>query len=75
MKDDFRVVFTRGGEGEVNVAVLKAKSREVGVKAGQDEQLMKGELHRISLWVIGALAVLGGLYYVFVRRHMKGASR
>src|SRR5439155_23877064 len=47
----------------------------VGVKAGQDEQLMKGELHRISLWVIGALAVLGGLYYVFVHRHMKGASR
>jgi len=46
----------------------------VGVKAGQDEQLMKGELHRISLWLVGAAAVLGGLYYIFVHRHMKGAK-
>jgi len=46
----------------------------VGVKAGQDEQLMRGELHRISLWLVGAAAVLGGLYYVFVHRHMKGAK-
>ncbi len=43
----------------------------VGVKAGQDEQLMKGNLHRISLWMIGALAVLGVLYYFAVHRHMK----
>jgi membrane protein DedA with SNARE-associated domain len=46
----------------------------VGVKAGQDEQLMKGELHRISLWVGGALVVLGGIYYFFVHRHMKKPS-
>jgi hypothetical protein len=37
---------------------------------GQDEQLMKGELHRISLWLGGAMLVLGGLYYFFVHRHM-----
>ena len=43
----------------------------IGVKAGQDEALMKGELHRISLWLGGALVVLGGIYYVFVHRHMK----
>ena len=43
----------------------------IGIKAGQDQALMKGELHRISLWLIGALAVLGSLYYVFVHRHMK----
>jgi membrane protein DedA with SNARE-associated domain len=43
----------------------------VGVKAGQDEALMKGELHRISLWIGGALIVLGGIYYFFVHRHMK----
>ena len=42
----------------------------VGVKAGQDEQLMKGELHRITIWVAGAMLVLGGLYYFFVHRHM-----
>ena len=46
----------------------------VGVKAGEDEQLMRGELHRITLWLIGAAAVLGGLYYIFVHRHMKGAK-
>jgi len=42
----------------------------VGVKMGQDEKLMKGELHRISLWVGGFVVVLGGLYYFFVHRHM-----
>ena len=43
----------------------------VGIKMGQDEQLMKGELHRISLWLGGATLALGGLYYFFVHRHMK----
>ncbi len=43
----------------------------VGVMAGQDERLMKGELHRITLWVLGAIAVLGTLYYVLVHRYMK----
>ena len=43
----------------------------VGVKAGQDEQLMKGEYHRVTLWLAGAMLVLGGLYYFFVYRHMK----
>lgn len=47
----------------------------VGVKAGQDEALMKGELHRISLWIGGALIVLGGIYYLFVHRHMKKHGR
>jgi membrane protein DedA with SNARE-associated domain len=45
----------------------------VGVMAGQDEQLMKGELHRITLWFLGAIAVLGTLYYVLVHRYMKPA--
>lgn len=43
----------------------------VGIKMGQDEKLMKGELHRITLWLGGAMLVLGGLYYFFVHRHMK----
>ena len=47
----------------------------IGVKAGQDEQLMKGELHRVSLWLIGAAAVLGSVYYVFVHRHMKAEPK
>ncbi len=42
----------------------------VGVKAGQDEQLMHGELRHVALWLGGAALVLGGLYYFFVHRHM-----
>ncbi len=43
----------------------------LGVKMGQDESLMKGEYHRISVWLAGAMIVLGGLYYFFVHRQMK----
>jgi len=43
--------------------------------AGQDDQLMRGELHRISVWLVAAAVVLGGLYYIFVHRHMKDAKR
>jgi len=46
----------------------------LGVKMGQDEQLMKGELHRITIWVGGAVVVLGSLYYFFVHRHMKAEN-
>ena len=43
----------------------------VGVKAGQDEKLMHGEMRHIALWLGGAALVLGGLYYFFVHRHLK----
>lgn len=43
----------------------------LGVKMGQDEQLMKGEMHRITLWLVGILAVLGTMYYFLVHRYMK----
>ena len=43
----------------------------VGIKMGQDEKLMKGEMHRISLWLGGAMLVLGSVYYFFVHRQMK----
>ena len=42
----------------------------VGIKAGQDDQLMKGEYHHITLLLAAAMLVLGGLYYFFVHRHM-----
>jgi membrane protein DedA with SNARE-associated domain len=44
----------------------------VGIKMGQDENLMKGEVHSITLWLGGAMLVLGGLYYFFVHRQMRG---
>jgi membrane protein DedA with SNARE-associated domain len=43
----------------------------VGVKAGQDENLMKGELHSIVIWLLGGLFVLGSIYYFFVHRQLK----
>jgi membrane protein DedA with SNARE-associated domain len=46
----------------------------LGVKMGQDEQLMKGELHRLTLWLVGILAVLGTLYYLLVHRYMKSGA-
>jgi membrane protein DedA with SNARE-associated domain len=46
----------------------------VGVKMGQDKELMKGEVHRVSLWVGSATIVLGTMYYAFVYRHMKGQA-
>ncbi|HWA29219.1 MAG TPA: DedA family protein [Lacunisphaera sp.] len=42
----------------------------LGVKAGQDESLMKGELHSITIWGAGILAVLGVIYWFFVHRQM-----
>ena len=47
----------------------------VGVKAGQDEALMKGELHRVTIWLVGAFLVLGTIYYLFVHRHMKAERK
>ena len=47
----------------------------LGVKMGQDEKLMAGEMHRITLWLGGAMMLLGGLYYFFVHRHMKTDTR
>jgi membrane protein DedA with SNARE-associated domain len=46
----------------------------VGVQAGNDPQLLKGDLHRVTLWLAGALAVLGALYYFFVHRHFAGSA-
>ena len=46
----------------------------LGIKAGQDQALMNGELHSITLWAAGILAVLGVIYWFFVHRQMKSAK-
>ena len=43
----------------------------VGVKAGQDPDLMAGQLRDVTMWLGGAALVMGGLYYFFVHRHLK----
>jgi membrane protein DedA with SNARE-associated domain len=43
----------------------------IGVVAGKDEKLMAGQLHRISLWLGGAVLILGAMYYFLVYRYMR----
>lgn len=43
----------------------------IGIKMGQDKALMAGQVHRISLWVGGAMLFLGAMYFFFVHRQMK----
>ena len=52
-------------------AIWSAVLCYVGIKMGQDENLMKGQLHAITLWLGGTMLVLGGLYYFFVHRQMR----
>jgi membrane protein DedA with SNARE-associated domain len=46
----------------------------VGVAAGEDAALLAGDLHRVTLWMAGALLVLGLLYWVFVYRLMRARA-
>jgi len=43
----------------------------VGVVAGADQALLAGDLHRLTLWLAGGVAMLGVLYWLFVHRHMR----
>jgi membrane protein DedA with SNARE-associated domain len=52
-------------------AIWSAVLVGVGVVAGQDAALVAGDLHRITLWTVAVVAVLGLLYAVFVRRSMQ----
>jgi len=42
----------------------------VGIAAGANEHLRKGEMRYVMIWVLGALVVLGALYYFLVHRYM-----
>jgi membrane protein DedA with SNARE-associated domain len=55
----------------VGSAIWCAVLAWIGVTAGQDEELMRGSVHRISLWVGGLTLLIGALYYFFVHRHMR----
>jgi membrane protein DedA with SNARE-associated domain len=55
----------------VGSAIWCAVLAWVGVTMGQDQQLMAGSLHRISLWVGGFMLLLGVLYYFYVHRYMR----
>ncbi|MDB6169757.1 MAG: DedA [Verrucomicrobia bacterium] len=40
----------------------------LGIQAGKNEALMRGELQQVTLWAVGILAVLAVIYYFFVHR-------
>ena len=47
----------------------------IGIKAGNDERLMKGEMRAVTFWLGGAMLVVGSLYYAFVHRYMKADNK
>jgi membrane protein DedA with SNARE-associated domain len=54
----------------VGSAIWSAALCWIGVQAGQDEELLAGDMHRVTLWLGGAMIVLGAMYYFMVHRHM-----
>ena len=72
MRMDFRLYsfYTLAGS-----AVWCVVLAWIGIVAGKNEALMRGELHTVSRWVIGAFVVLGAMYYLFVHRQMKADQR
>jgi membrane protein DedA with SNARE-associated domain len=46
----------------------------LGITAGKDEALMRGELRSITVWAVGVLGVLGVMYWFFVHCQMRKAN-
>ncbi|MEI8297401.1 MAG: DedA family protein [Pseudomonadota bacterium] len=55
----------------LGAAVWTAVLCAVGVAAGHDEALLAGDMHRVTLWLVGVLAALGALYWLLVHRYMR----
>lgn len=47
----------------------------VGIEAGKNEALMRGEMKTITVWAVGAVAILGGIYYLFVHRYTRDGAK
>jgi membrane protein DedA with SNARE-associated domain len=52
-------------------AVWCAVLAAVGVVAGQDQQLINGDMKSITLWISGGVILIFALYYFFVHRQLK----
>jgi membrane protein DedA with SNARE-associated domain len=57
----------------VGSALWSAVLCVLGVKVGAD--ISEGEMHRVTAWVVGFVALLGALYYFFVHRPMRSNAR
>jgi hypothetical protein len=47
----------------------------VGVVAGADRALLAGDMRHVTLWLAGAVLVLGGLYYLVVHRRVRSSTQ
>ncbi|MEO6567182.1 MAG: DedA family protein [Opitutaceae bacterium] len=47
----------------------------IGIQAGKDEALMRGDLHQVTLWAIGALLILGIIYFFMVHRFSRKQAK
>ncbi len=68
VKMDFKLysIFTLLGSG-LWCSVLAW----LGVVVGSDPKFLKGDVHQITLWLVGILTVLGLMYYFLVHRFMR----
>jgi len=46
----------------------------VGVQAGNDPKLLKGDMRQVTLWLVGVLAVWSALYYFLVHRRFAAGA-
>lgn len=57
----------------VGSAIWSAVLCWLGVKIGAD--ITKGQMHRVTAWVVGFVILLGVLYYFFVHRTIRAKGR
>jgi membrane protein DedA with SNARE-associated domain len=57
----------------IGSAIWSAVLCGLGVQVGAD--VSKGEMHRVTIVLVVFLAGVGALYYAFVHRHMRAASK
>jgi membrane protein DedA with SNARE-associated domain len=50
-------------------AIWSAVLCGLGVRVGAD--ITKGEMHKVTFWLLGFLVAVGAMYYLFVHRQMK----
>jgi len=56
----------------IGSAIWSAVLCYLGVKIGGD--IGKGDMHKVTYWLVGFVGVIGVLYYFFVHRQMKQSS-
>jgi membrane protein DedA with SNARE-associated domain len=56
----------------IGSAIWSAVLCWLGVKVG--DQINRGAMHEVTLWLVSFVALMSVLYYLFVHRHMRRAT-